>query len=134
MRERSGGMKKYSKKEFLIIMLKHVGAGMAVLVIFYFLSKFFGSICPTYRIFGICCPFCGMTRAHLAALRLDFSTALYYNPVFYLGLPCIFFMVHDKLFAPKYEKFRKIMAGILLGIIVAVYIARVCMYGFDFFD
>ncbi|MBQ8258994.1 MAG: DUF2752 domain-containing protein [Clostridia bacterium] len=127
-------MKKYSMKEFLIIMLKHVGAGAAVVVVFYFLSRFFGSICPTYRIFGICCPFCGMTRAHLAALRLDFSQALYYNPVFFLGLPCIFFMVHDKLFAPKYEKLRKIIAGILLGIIVAVYIVRVCLYGFDFFD
>ncbi len=127
-------MKKYTPKEFLIIMLKHAGVGAAVLVVFYFLSKYLGSLCPTYRILGICCPFCGMTRAHLAALRLDFSTAMYYNPVFFLGLPCLFFMVHDKLFAPKYEKFRKTAAGILLSIIVVVYIVRVCLYGFDFFD
>ncbi len=127
-------MKKYSKNEFLIIMAKHVGVGVAALVMFYIFSKLFGSICPTYRFLGICCPFCGMTRAHLAALRLDFSTAMYYNPVFFLGIPCIFFMVHEKLFAPKYDKVRKIIAGILLGIIVAVYIVRVCLYGFDFFD
>ena len=127
-------MKKYSKKEFLIIMAKHVGVGGAALVMFYIFSKLFGSICPTYRFLGICCPFCGMTRAHLAALKLDFSQALYYNPVFFLGVPCIFFMVHEKLFAPKYDKMRKIIAGILLGIIVAVYIVRVCLYGFDFFD
>ena len=127
-------MKKYSKKEFLIIMAKHVGVGGAALVMFYIFSKLFGSICPTYRFFGICCPLCGMTRAHLAALKLDFSQALYYNPVFFLGVPCIFFMVHEKLFAPKYDKMRKIIAGILLGIIVAVYIVRVCLYGFDFFD
>ena len=127
-------MKKYSKKEFLIIMAKHVGVGGAALVMFYIFSKLFGSICPTYRFLGICCPFCGMTRAHLAALKLDFSQALYYNPVFFLGIPCIFFMVHEKLFAPKYDKMRKIIAGILLGIIVAVYIVRVCLYGFDFFD
>ena len=127
-------MKKYSKKEFLIIMLKHFGCGVVVLIFFYIFSKLFGSICPTYRFLGICCPFCGMTRAHLAALKLDFSQALYYNPVFFLGIPCIFFMVHEKLFAPKYDKMRKIIAGILLGIIVAVYIVRVCLYGFDFFD
>jgi len=127
-------MRKYSKKEFLIIMAKHVGVGGAALVMFYIFSKLFGSICPTYRFFGICCPFCGMTRAHLAALKLDFSIAMYYNPVFFLGIPCIFFMVHEKLFAPKYDKMRKIIAGILLGIIVAVYIVRVCLYGFDFFD
>ena len=127
-------MRKFTKKEFLIIMVKHVGCGAFVVVMFYFLSKFFGSICPTYRFLGICCPFCGMTRAHLAALRLDFSTATYYNPVFYLGVPCIFFMLHEKLFAPKYDLHRKIVAGVLLGIIVAVYIARVCTEGFDFFD
>lgn len=127
-------MKKYSKKEFFIIMLKHFVCGTVILVLFYIFSKLFGSICPTYRFFGICCPFCGMTRAHLSALNGDFSTAMYYNPVFFLGVPCIFFMVHEKLFAPKYDKARKIIAGILLGIIVAVYIVRVCLYGFDFFD
>ena len=127
-------MKKYTKREFLIIMAKHVGCGAVVFVAMFVLSKLFGSICPTYRFLGICCPFCGMTRAHLAALRLDFSTAMYYNPVFYLGVPCIFFMVHEKLFAPKYDRVRKIIAGVLLGIIVAVYIFRVFTEGFDFFD
>ncbi len=127
-------MKKYTVKEFSLIMLSHFGAGLAMLIIFYFLSKFFGSLCPTYRIFGVCCPFCGMTRAHLAALRLDFANAIYYNPVFFLGLPCLFFMVHDRIFAPKYEKLRKIIAGILLAVIVAVYIARVFYFkSFDFF-
>lgn len=117
-----------------MIMAKHVGAGAVIFVLMFVLSKLFGSICPTYRFLGICCPFCGMTRAHLAALRLDFSTAMYYNPVFYLGIPCIFFMVHEKLFAPKYTLHRKIAAGVLLGIICAVYVVRVCLYGFDFFD
>ena len=127
-------MKKLTFREFLTVMAKHVGCGAVVVAVLYFLSRLFGSICPTYRFLGICCPFCGMTRAHLAALRLDFSTATYYNPVFFLGLPCIFFMVHENLFAPKYDKHRKIAAGVLFGIIVAVYIARVCTEGFDFFD
>ena len=127
-------MKKFTKKEFLTIIAKHAACGAAVVVVFYLLSKFFGSICPTYRLFGICCPFCGMTRAHLAALRLDFSTAIYYNPVFYLGIPCIFFMAHEKLFAPRYDKHRRIVAGVLLGVICAVYIVRVFLCGFDFFN
>jgi undecaprenyl pyrophosphate phosphatase UppP len=127
-------MKKFTKKEFLTVMAKHAVCGAVVVVVFYFLSKMFGSICPTYRFLGICCPFCGMTRAHLAAMRLDFSTATYYNPVFYLGVPCVFFMLHEKLFAPKYNLHRKIIAGVLLGIICAVYVARVCTEGFDFFD
>lgn len=127
-------MKKYTAREFLMIMLKHALIGGAMLAVFAILSKYFGSLCPTYRIFGICCPFCGMTRAHLAALRLELDTALYYNPTFFLGIPCLFFMIHDKLFAPKYDKFRKISAGVLLCIIIAAYIARVILYGFDFFE
>ena len=127
-------MKKYTKREFLIIMAKHAGAGAVIFVAMVIFSKLFGSICPTYQFLGICCPFCGMTRAHLAALRLDFSTATYYNPVFYLGVPCIFFMVHEKLFAPKYSLCRKIVAGVLFSVICAAYVVRVCLYGFDFFD
>lgn len=127
-------MKKYTKKEFLTVMAKHAGCGAVVVVVFYIFSRLFGSICPTYRFLGICCPFCGMTRAHLAAMQFDFSTATYYNPVFFLGVPCIFFMLHEKLFAPKYDLLRKIIAGVLLGIICAVYIVRVYLYGFDFFD
>lgn len=127
-------MKKYSKKELLAILAKHLGAGAAILALILLFSKLFGSFCPTYRIFGICCPFCGMTRAHLAALRLDLSAALYYHPVFFLGLPCIFFAVHEDLFAPKYNKLRKIIAYSLFAVIVVVYIVRVCLYGFDFFD
>lgn len=127
-------MKKLTKKEYFMLALKHIGGGAAAVVIFYFLSKYFGSICPTYRIFKIPCPFCGMTRAHLAAMRLDLEAAIHYNPVFFLGVPCIFFMTHDCLFTEKTQKYRKIAVGILLGIIVAAYIVRVCLYGFDFLD
>jgi hypothetical protein len=125
-------VKKADKKELLMLALKHIGGGAAVLVIFYFISKLFGSVCPTYRFFKIPCPFCGMTRAHMAALRLDFKAAMEYNPVFFLGIPCIFLLTHDCLFTEKTQKYRKIIGGILLGIIFAAYVVRVCLFGFDF--
>lgn len=125
-------MKKYTAKEFFKIMLGHFVAGITVTAVFYLLSKNFGSICPTYRLFHVCCPFCGMTRAHLAALRLDFASAIYYNPVFFLAIPTLFLLIHDRI-APKYDKIRKILAALLLSVIFAAYIVRVFLYGFDFF-
>lgn len=40
--------------------------------------------CPVRLIFGIECPSCGMTRAFLSALRLDFKAAFSYHPLFLL--------------------------------------------------
>ena len=38
--------------------------------------------CPIKQIFGVNCPGCGMTRAFLSALRLDFCAAFHYHPLF----------------------------------------------------
>lgn len=38
--------------------------------------------CPFLFLWGIPCPGCGMTRAFLALLHLDFAAAFYYHPLF----------------------------------------------------
>lgn len=43
---------------------------------------FFGLPCLFRSLTGIICPGCGMSRAVLSALRLDFSQAFYYHPMF----------------------------------------------------
>lgn len=40
--------------------------------------------CPFRYLLGISCPGCGMTRALLACLRLDFSSAFSFHPLFFL--------------------------------------------------
>ena len=62
----------------------------------------FGVNCPTKFFFKLDCPFCGMTRAHLAALRLDFKAAFGYHPFFFLGVPYLFLLTHDDWFKGKW--------------------------------
>ena len=44
---------------------------------------FTGIGCPIKFLTGISCPGCGMTRAWLSALKLDFAQALAYHPLYW---------------------------------------------------
>lgn len=50
--------------------------------------------CPLRRIFGLTCPLCGMTRAHLALLCGDLAGAMAYHSLFFLGLPAVIGAAH----------------------------------------
>ncbi len=45
------------------------------------------TLCPSKRFFDVECWGCGMTRAVMHFLHLDFETALYYNPGSFLVTP-----------------------------------------------
>lgn len=77
------------------IFFKDVKHGkMAILSVFaYFvlLRKFFITICPAVLITGLPCPGCGMTRALIRLLHLDFAGAWQMHPFVYLFM--IFYSV-----------------------------------------
>jgi hypothetical protein len=55
-------------------------------------------LCPLAGIFGIPCPGCGLSRASLAALRGDFSTALQLHPLVFWVAPVYVFLVGGLVF------------------------------------
>lgn len=71
----------------LKIVLKDVLPILGVLIIYYFFVKLtgFGIPCIFYKITGLQCPGCGISRMFMALFRFDFKAAAHYN-LFILSL------------------------------------------------
>lgn len=77
--------------------------------------------CPFRLFLGVCCPGCGMTRALMAVLCLDFRGALSYNPcVYILPIGIIIFLFRRKI--PK-TTFNALM-GIGISLFIGAFIFR----------
>lgn len=77
--------------------------------------------CPIKYITGISCAGCGMTRACFSALRLDFSRAFYYHPLFWM-VPVIGAIVLNQKKIP--DKLYKAGMALLVLSFLVVYIIR----------
>ncbi len=83
--------------------------------------------CPILWFFGIPCPGCGLTRAHLLALQGEWAAALHMHPVFFLVIPLVLYLAHQKAWHLPGE--RKTRYGLLIGAaiaFVAAYVYRLC--------
>ncbi|MBQ8229097.1 MAG: DUF2752 domain-containing protein [Clostridia bacterium] len=58
-----------------------------ILVVGIVYSLFIG--CPLFKLFNIRCPFCGMTRAHIALFTKGLNDALAQHNLFFLGIPIL---------------------------------------------
>ena len=57
------------------------------------------SICIVKNIFGIECFGCGITKAIIAAIQLNFETALEYNKMVVIALPCLLYIWTKRTFS-----------------------------------
>lgn len=74
---------------------------------------------------GIPCPGCGMTRAWLAALRLDFAAAIAYHPLFWV-VPIAFVLafVREDATSDKVKRGIDIVIAVLCVLVISVWIVR----------
>lgn len=101
--------------------MKEIGMLMLVTGVVIIVLYLTGFGCPIRRMTGISCPGCGMTRAVIAAFRLDFAEAFYYHPLFWI-LPFIAFGILLKDRIPE-----KIYKGFVLAftvLFISAYIIR----------
>ena len=79
--------------------------------------------CLWRSITGIICPGCGMSRAWLAVLHLDFSKAFSMHPMFWSVPLLIAYVLYDgRLFRRKWVNYS--LLGLILGGFALCYILR----------
>lgn len=88
---------------------------------------FMGWPCVIRSITGIPCIGCGLSRAWLAALQLDFSAAFRYHPMFWSIPVLVLLALFDgKLF--RKELWNRILVILLFAGLVVCYVIRLVVY------
>ena len=106
--------------------------------IYYFLNKYFniGIPCLFYKITGLKCPGCGITRLIFSLIKLDFRQAFFYNPLVFILLPFIgFYIIYQEyLYITKKEDkiIKKIPSYIYYVLIIILIIYAIFRNIFSF--
>lgn len=115
-------------KEYIKLLIKFIKKNYIILLLFlsYVSITYILKIpnCLTKATFGLPCPACGLTRAGFSVLRLDFRSAIFYNPCIFL-LPFVMWVIvfKEKKIEGKLYKSR-IFWTIILTIFIGVYLYR----------
>ncbi len=94
-----------------------------IIAVYAVLSVLGVATCPSKVFFGIPCPGCGISRAFMSALQLDFAAAFEYNPLWIL-VPVVLIIVTA---LSAYDKNRAVEIIVIAFIVLAflVYIYRI---------
>lgn len=81
--------------------------------------------CIFYRITGLQCPGCGVTRMCLSLMRFDFVSAYHYNKLLFIISPVIVFIITQQIY--RYIRFNdakttKAQTAILILLVVLLVI------------
>lgn len=105
-------------KEYIPIIL--------AIIILYRILHILGISCPIKFATGISCPGCGMTRAYLALLKLDFKKSFYYHPLFITPLlSVIIYFNKEKI--PK--NILNLLTYFFIALFFIIYIFRLITFG-----
>ena len=92
-----------------------------VVALLYIMLYILGIGCPIKFLTGISCAGCGMTRAWMSVIRLDFIQAFHYHPLFWLVPIGACLYLFRKRISHKTVRF---LTGILIFIFITVYVIR----------
>nr|WP_297177517.1 DUF2752 domain-containing protein [uncultured Agathobaculum sp.] len=94
---------------------------LVIIALFYGGMQLAGITCPIRFLTGVSCAGCGMSRAWLALLRLDFAAAWAYHPLFWLPVPvALVLLLRHRL--PRWLTRTVVVAACAL--LLAVYAVR----------
>ncbi len=99
-------------------------APTAIVALLYLIMFLIGISCPIKFLSGISCPGCGMTRACLSALRLDFESAFRYHPLWVCLLPALLLLFFIQKKAQRYLAPTLLFLALVL---LAAYIPRLLL-------
>ena len=103
-------------KRFLVI------HGVVLLSIPFFIFVY---TCPVHYFLHIPCPGCGITRAYIAILSLDWKAAFQYHPLFFMVLPMLLYVPHRGILKKRLKDKTEILIFISTVILfIAIYIVR----------
>lgn len=83
--------------------------------------------CPIRSLTGVICPGCGMGRAWLAALRLDFGRAFHYHPLFW-SVPVLALLVLYDCRPFRKQRLNLLVSLLLLGAVALCYGVRLIAF------
>lgn len=89
----------------------------SIAAVIYLIFHLVGIGCPIKFISGVSCPGCGMSRAWLWVLLLDFETAFYFHPLFWAVpiFPVLFILNSaGKLSQKKYDLCLTIVGALFI--------------------
>ena len=89
----------------------------SIAAVIYLIFHLVGIGCPIKFISGVSCPGCGMSRAWLWVLLLDFETAFYFHPLFWAVpiFPVLFILNSaGKLSQKKYDQCLIIVGALFI--------------------
>ena len=102
--------------------LKEALPAICAVALVYGILYFEGIGCPIKYLTGVSCMGCGMTRAYLSLLRLDFASAFRYHPLFPIpAIAAVLFLFRSRIS----QKIVKVLLFTTIVLFSIIYLLRI---------
>ena len=95
---------------------------VAIICLYLCAIDFFGIGCPTFYLFNIQCPTCGVTRALASLVKLDVNGYIKYHPLALPMIAAVWILFHGKVI--KRKRVAYVIAGVILFLNFLLYVIR----------